>query len=78
MLVFVQAVRPAFMDEYERLEEELQKHYVVYIEKYRNLAALEAQLDDYNRHEQEQFEVSCILWVLVFCRLFYKLLFYSV
>lgn len=52
----LQSVRPAFMDEYEKLEEELQKQYEIYMEKYRNLCFLEQQLDDQHRAEQERFE----------------------
>ncbi|KAI5127982.1 clusterin-associated protein 1 isoform X1 [Manis pentadactyla] len=52
----LQSVRPAFMDEYEKMEEELQKQYDVYLEKFRNLAYLEQQLEDHHRMEQERFE----------------------
>ncbi|XP_044836094.1 clusterin-associated protein 1 isoform X2 [Mauremys mutica] len=52
----LQTVRPAFMDEYEKIEEELQKQYSSYLEKFRNLAYLEQQLDDHHRVEQERFE----------------------
>ncbi|XP_075422484.1 clusterin-associated protein 1 isoform X2 [Ascaphus truei] len=52
----LQSVRPAFMDEYEKIEEELQRQYEVYLDKYRNLCYLEQQLEDYHRTEQEQFE----------------------
>ncbi|XP_005311937.1 clusterin-associated protein 1 isoform X6 [Chrysemys picta bellii] len=52
----LQSVRPAFMDEYEKIEEELQKQYSNYLEKFRNLAYLEQQLDDHHRVEQERFE----------------------
>jgi len=34
-------VKPAFMEEYERLEGELERLYQVYVEKYRNLDYLE-------------------------------------
>ena len=46
------------MDEYEKIEEELQKQYEIYLEKFRNLAYLEQQLEDHHRMEQERFEVS--------------------
>ncbi len=46
------------MDEYEKVEEDLQKQYDVYLEKFRNLAYLEQQLEDHHRMEQERFEVS--------------------
>ncbi|XP_034987253.1 clusterin-associated protein 1 isoform X1 [Zootoca vivipara] len=52
----LQSVRPAFMDEYEKIEEELQKQYSCYLEKFRNLTYLEQQLDDQHRMEQERFE----------------------
>ena len=45
-------------DEYEKIEEELQKQYDIYLEKFRNLAYLEQQLEDHHRAEQERFEVS--------------------
>ncbi|EDV27670.1 uncharacterized protein TRIADDRAFT_20699 [Trichoplax adhaerens] len=53
----LQAVRPAFMDEFEKLEAELQKLYTGYFEKYRNLVYLEQQLEENNKIEQEKFEV---------------------
>lgn len=52
----LQSVRPAFMDEYEKIEEDLQKQYDVFVEKFRNLCFLESQLDEYHRMEQERFE----------------------
>lgn len=45
------------MDEYEKIEEDLQKHYETYVEKFRNLSFLESQLNEYHRLEQERFEV---------------------
>mmetsp|Transcript_35489 Transcript_35489/g.57414 ORF Transcript_35489/g.57414 Transcript_35489/m.57414 type:complete len:458 (-) Transcript_35489:864-2237(-) len=51
-------VRPAFMDEYERLEQELQKVYTVYLEKFRNVDYLEHELELYERSEQEKLEES--------------------
>lgn len=52
------------MDEYEKIEEDLQKQYDVFVEKFRNLCFLESQLDEYHRLEQERFEVC----VCVICR----------
>ena len=49
-------VRPAFMDEYERLEIELQRQYDVYVEKFRNSAYLEQQLDEQKRMEENRQE----------------------
>ncbi|XP_061206637.1 clusterin-associated protein 1 isoform X2 [Neopsephotus bourkii] len=52
----LQSVRPAFMDEYEKIEEQLQKQYSSYLEKFRNLTYLEQLLEDRRRTEQEMFE----------------------
>ncbi|XP_045213279.1 clusterin-associated protein 1-like isoform X2 [Mercenaria mercenaria] len=52
----LQSVRPAYMDEYEKLEEDLQKLYDAYLIRFRNLTYLESQLEDYNRVEQDKFE----------------------
>jgi clusterin-associated protein 1 len=51
-------VRPAFMDEYESLEKELEHLYEDYLIKFRIQSYLEQQLDEYNQHEQEKFEES--------------------
>lgn len=51
----LQGVRPAYMDEYERIENDLVGIYETYMDKFRNLAFLENQLDDYNRDEQEKY-----------------------
>jgi clusterin-associated protein 1 len=51
-------VRPAFMDEYESLEKELEKLYEDYLIKFRIQSYLEQQLDEYNHNEQEKFEES--------------------
>merc|ERR1712054_546372 len=51
-------VRPAFMDEFEKLEKELEKYYSVYIEKFRNVEYLEHELERYNQEEQEKLEES--------------------
>ncbi len=52
----LQGVRPAYMDEYERIEKDLVGIYESYMEKFRNLAFLEQQLDEYNREEQNRHE----------------------
>ncbi|XP_061884058.1 clusterin-associated protein 1 homolog [Entelurus aequoreus] len=52
----LQSVRPAFMDEYEKIEDELQKQYEIYVAKLKNLCFLESQLEDYHQLEQERFE----------------------
>ncbi|KAI8815595.1 Clusterin-associated protein-1-domain-containing protein [Fimicolochytrium jonesii] len=55
-LASLQSVRPAYMDEYERIEKDLTKLYQTYMEKFRNLTFLEQQLDEYTRLEQDKFE----------------------
>ena len=66
---------PAFMDEYEKIEEQLQKQYSSYLEKFRNLTYMEQLVDDYRKTEQEMFEVkqlgnaqhdfiSCSSWLI--------------
>ena len=52
----LQNVRPAFMDEYEKLEGELQKQYSVYLERFRNLDYLQAELQTY--HAADKAEVD--------------------
>jgi clusterin-associated protein 1 len=51
------------MDEYEKLEEDLQKLYDAYLIRFRNLTYLESQLEDYNRLEQDKFEVNCFFFI---------------
>ncbi|KAL1523188.1 hypothetical protein AB1Y20_018141 [Prymnesium parvum] len=50
----LQTVRPAFMDEYERLEAELSAQYSLYVQSWRNLSYLENELDVINALEQEK------------------------
>lgn len=45
------------MDEFEKLEGELQIVYAKYMTKYRNLTFLEQELDEYNHSEQDKFDV---------------------
>lgn len=54
----IKDVRPAFMDEYEQLEKELEMLYGIYVEGIRNLDYLENELDEYNRREMEKKEES--------------------
>ena len=61
--------RPAYMDEYERLEEDLQKLYDAYTERFRNLAFLEQQLDDHNRVEHDRLEVGSNSYFILLVRL---------
>jgi clusterin-associated protein 1 len=49
-------VRPAFMDEYEKLEGDFKRLYEEYITRFRCLAYLEQQLEDYERTEQLRVE----------------------
>ena len=46
------------MDEYEKLEEDLQKLYTEYMSKFRNQAYLEQLMEEHNRQEQDKTEVS--------------------
>lgn len=52
----LQTVRPAFMDEYEKLEGDLQKQYAIYLERSRNLDYLQFELESYNKSEKEKME----------------------
>ena len=45
------------MDEYERLEEDLQRLYEDYMMKFRNMTYLEQTYEEYTRVEQDKFEV---------------------
>lgn len=54
----IEKIRPEFMDEYEKLEQEIENFYNIYIEKYRNLDYLEHQLDKYNEKELEKKKES--------------------
>eukprot|EP00823_Brevimastigomonas_motovehiculus_P009691 TRINITY_DN941_c0_g1_i1.p1 TRINITY_DN941_c0_g1~~TRINITY_DN941_c0_g1_i1.p1 ORF type:complete len:605 (-),score=222.48 TRINITY_DN941_c0_g1_i1:124-1938(-) len=47
-------VRPAFRDEYDKLEKELRVCYNSYVEKYRNLHYLETELSKYHKQELER------------------------
>lgn len=49
-------VRPAFMEEFERLEVELKNLYEDYLQKFRYLAYLEHLQEDTAKVEQERFE----------------------
>merc|ERR1711907_922331 len=49
-------VRPAFMDEYEQHEQELEKYYDQYVGRFRNLDYLEHELDRFNKDEEEKME----------------------
>merc|ERR1719247_3283219 len=49
-------VRHAFMDEYEQLEQELEKYYDQYVGRFRNLDYLEHELDRFNKDEEDKME----------------------
>jgi len=49
-------VRPAFMDEYEQLEQELERYYEQYVGRFRNLDYLEHEIDVLNREEKDKME----------------------
>ena len=48
--------RPAFMGEFEQFEIELQKHYELYMERYRNIHYLKHELGEVERTEQDRAE----------------------
>nr|CCA23227.1 clusterinassociated protein 1 putative [Albugo laibachii Nc14] len=50
----LQNVRPAFMDEYEKLEKELEHQYAIYCERFRNLDYLQRELDLHNAREMKR------------------------
>eukprot|EP00933_Yihiella_yeosuensis_P069393 TRINITY_DN7589_c3_g1_i1.p1 TRINITY_DN7589_c3_g1~~TRINITY_DN7589_c3_g1_i1.p1 ORF type:complete len:442 (-),score=90.81 TRINITY_DN7589_c3_g1_i1:164-1489(-) len=50
------SVRPAFMDEYEQLEQELERYYEQYVGRFRNLDYLEHEIDVLNREEKDRME----------------------
>ena len=53
-LAGLRGLRPAFMDEYERLERELQQLYSSYLEHFRNLDYLESELDALSRKDDSK------------------------
>eukprot|EP00095_Tigriopus_kingsejongensis_P010498 maker-scaffold436_size171858-snap-gene-0.33 protein:Tk10498 transcript:maker-scaffold436_size171858-snap-gene-0.33-mRNA-1 annotation:"clusterin-associated protein 1 isoform x1" len=55
-LLTLKKVRPAFMDEYEKLEADLKKLYDDYILRFRCMAYLEQQVDELERVELERKE----------------------
>ena len=54
----LKTVRPAFMDEYERLEKDLEVLYGTYLQKFRNLDYLEAELATLREVEKESMKVG--------------------
>lgn len=65
------------MDEYEKLEEDLQKLYDAYLIRFRNLSYLESQLEEYNRVEQDKFEVGAFQFgsaIFFYCQMLTHLL----
>ena len=50
----LQSVRPAYMDEYEKQEIDLIRLYSIYMERFRNLAFLEQQLDEHVQVEMDK------------------------
>ena len=50
----IQHARPAFMDEYEELEIELQKHYELYMERYRNVHYLKREMEKFQKEDEER------------------------
>lgn len=59
-LLSLASVRPAFMDEFERLEKDLVKHYEGYLERFRNLDFLEHELDLYHKVKLPRAYLPCL------------------
>lgn len=57
-LVTITNVKPSYQNEYNRYEEELERLYQTYLEKFRNLEYLEHQMDLYTQAEEEKFEAN--------------------
>lgn len=52
----IESFSPAFMDEYEKLEEELADIYELYITKFRCLTFLEQQLEEIEESELQKIQ----------------------
>lgn len=50
--------RPAYMDEYEKLEDEITLLYEKYVSKYRNMMFLDFKLEGYEKAEMDKMQVS--------------------
>ena len=50
----IENVKPEYQEEYERLEQELERFYHVYVEKFSNIDYLESELDMYNLKDNER------------------------
>lgn len=50
----IENVKPEYQEEYERLEQELEKYYAVYVEKFTNIDYLEHELDQYNLKDSQR------------------------
>ncbi|XP_074602634.1 clusterin-associated protein 1-like isoform X2 [Brevipalpus obovatus] len=52
----LKAVRPAYMDEYEKLEDEITLLYEKYVSKYRNMMYLDFRLEGYEKAEMDRMQ----------------------
>lgn len=50
----IENVKPEYQEEYERLEQELERFYMIYVEKYTNIDYLEYELDLYNLKDSQR------------------------
>lgn len=50
----IENVKPEYQEEYERLENDLERFYTVYVEKFTNIDYLEHELDMYNLKDRER------------------------
>jgi len=55
-LVLMKNVKPGYMEEYESYENEMQRLYIIFVEKYKNLDYLENMLDKINLDEERHFK----------------------
>jgi hypothetical protein len=80
MYASVFVCRPAFLEEFERLEVELQQLYQDYLVRFRCLAYLEQQQDEDEQAEQERMEARQVTacGLLLYCFDFSRLEFVSV
>merc|ERR1711967_196546 len=54
----IENVKPEYQEEYERLEQELEKFYTVYVEKFTNIDYLDHELDMYNLKDSQRRKVQ--------------------
>lgn len=61
-LMSVQTIRPAYMDEYEIHEQELQELFKVYFQHYRNIDYFEKELQKHDQNAAERRKIESTKW----------------